>query len=159
MNFADYQTVFKDSGMRAWISWEILSRFDCSISEIYTRSLDVLSNFFTVWYITPSGLNGDWRNAGDSPLTIGDAVKASGIWPHERKQSVEAFREKFMRRSEPVQLVLPAYAPNSRDIILLDGTHRAAAAFTAQSDIRLLVFAVNGPCDPDVLPDLLHYSP
>ena len=118
----------------------------------------MLSSFFTVWYINPDGLNGDWRNAGDSPLRIRDAVKAFDIWPDDRKQRVEAFRAKFIRRSEPVQLVLPAYAPNDRDIILLDGTHRAMAAFMAQSGIRLLVFAVNGPCDPDVLPDLLHYS-
>lgn len=158
MNFNEYQTIFKDSGMRAWIAWDILDGLRCDISETYTRSADVLSRFYTVWYISPDGLNGDWRNAQDSPLRVGDAIQTINSWPDHRKQKVAAFRKSFAQRREPVQLVLPAYAPNDRDTILLDGTHRAVAAYLARVSIRLLVFAVRGPCNVDVLPDLQHYS-
>ncbi len=158
MNFSEYETIFKDSGMRARIAWDVLAALDCEIIETYTRSTDVLSSLYTVWYISPDGLNGDWRNAQDDPLRVGDAIKTVGSWPDDRKQRIAAFQNTFMQQREPIQLALPAYAPNDRDTILLDGTHRAAAACLARVSIRLLVFAVRGPCNAAVLPDLQHYS-
>src|SRR6266436_2281305 len=107
MNFSEYQTVFRDSGMRAWIEWDILAELRCSIKETYTRSTEVLSKFYTVWYVSPDGLNGDWRNDQDSPLRVSDAVKKMDSWPDDRKERVKSFEHAFVKRREPVQLVLP----------------------------------------------------
>ena len=74
MNFSEFEITFRGSGVRSWISWDILSGLDCEIEEIYTSSASVLSGFYTVWYISPDGKNGDWRNPQDRPLTIGEAL-------------------------------------------------------------------------------------
>jgi hypothetical protein len=158
MNFGEFETVFRDAGIRSWISWDILDSLGCEITEVYTRSIEVLGSFYTVWYTSPDGGNGDWRSPQDSPLTVSETLKAAGGWPNDRKRRVAAFQDAFSQQREPIQLVLPAYAPNDRDTILLDGTHRAVAAYIAKVDVRLLVFIVQGPCSPAVLPDLQHYS-
>jgi hypothetical protein len=158
MNFNDFQTIFRDSEMKAWIAWGALEKIGCEIKEVYTRSIEELSLFHTVWYATPRGTNGDWRNSEDVPLRVGEVMRTFATWPVARRQRITAFRDEFQRRRGPVQLVLPAYGPNAQEVILLDGTHRAAAAWIAKVDVRLIVFAVRGPCDPQILPDLMHYS-
>lgn len=158
MNFSEYRTIFKDSGLRAWIAWDILDGLRCNIKETYTRSTELLSGLYTIWYVSPDGTSGDWRNSQDNPLRVGNAIKAINSWPEERKRRVSYFQDSFARRRGPIQLVLPAYAPNNHDTIILDGTHRAVAAYLARVDIRLIIFAVRGPRDREILPDLQHYS-
>jgi hypothetical protein len=158
MNFREFEEIFKDSEMKAWLAWDIVKESNVTIKEICTRSADILAQLYTVWYATPDGRNGDWRNSEDTPLRVGEALKTLDTWPDERRQHTQYFRAKFERSNFPVQLTLPAYAPNARDVILLDGTHRAAAAHLAGKDTRLIVFALHGPCDSRVLPDLMHYS-
>lgn len=53
-------------------------------------------------------------------------------------------------------LVLPCYRTSGGKLLILDGNHRAIAAFKSGEDIRLLIFAVTGLDNPLVLPDLLH---
>jgi hypothetical protein len=158
MRFVDYQTIFRTSEMKALVAWDILERLDCKVEEIYTRSVERLSCFHTLWYRTQGGKDGDWRNAEDIPLRVGEASSTFDSCPSQRREHVTAFREKFAQTRKPLQLTLPAYSPNDHDTILLDGTHRAVAAYLAHADVRLLIFAVRGPCDPRILPDLQHYS-
>lgn len=158
MNFNEFEEIFRDSEMRAWLSWESLRQADVGVREIYSRSREVLAHFSTVWYTTPDGQNGDWRNASDRPLRVGEATQTFDNWPTGRAARVEDFRAQFKKSEYPIQLTLPAYAPNDRDIIILDGTHRTVAAYLTQKEVRLIVFALQGPCDAAVLPDLAHYS-
>jgi len=144
--------------MRAWLSWDLLRKPDTQITEIYSRSRDDLANLHTVWYATPEGANGDWRNASDRPLRVSEAAQTFNDWPSERAPHINFFQTQFERYGYPIQLTLPAYSPNGHDTIILDGTHRAVAAHLAQKDVRLIIFALQGPCDPDILPDLMHYS-
>jgi hypothetical protein len=158
MNIEEFETIFRNSEMRAWLAWDILEKSGANMREIYTRSPEALARLYTVWYAAPGGTNGDWRNSSDSPLRVGQATDTVGTWPAERVTRVAHFRAQFEKSRYPVQLTLPAYSPNTRDVLLLDGTHRAVAAHLSKKEVRLIVLAVQGPCDPRILPDLAHYS-
>lgn len=158
MDLGDFETIFRDSEMGVRLSWDSLGNSDITVKEIYSRSRDALANLYTVWYATPEGKNGDWRNGPDHPLRVGEATQTLDDWPAKRVSGVGSFRTQFEKLGHPVQLTLPAYAPNGRDIIILDGTHRAVAAYLADKGVRLVVFALQGPRDPGILPDLMYYS-
>jgi hypothetical protein len=154
----EFEEIFRDSEMKVLLDWDFVKKSGASVNEIYTRSADSLAQLYTVWYSTPSGLNGGWPDSEDTPLRIGETLKTFPTWPAARRERVNYFRTQFEQSEHPVQLTLPAYAPNDRDVILLDGTHRAVAAHIVGKEVRLIIFALHGPCDSRALPDLAHYS-
>src|ERR1700753_137542 len=158
MNLEDFETICRSSEMKSWLNWEAILNQKCEVREIYSRSPEELRNIYTVWYRTPQGENGDWRNSEDTPLRLGEVTTTAGTWPADRKNRYNYFRETFSNLGDPLMLVLPSYSPNKQDVILLDGTHRAAAALAAKVELRLMIFIVDGPCDSTILPDLNHYS-
>lgn len=158
MDVRDFETIFRDSEMGVRLSWDALGNSDITVKEIYSRSREMLAGLHTVWYVTPDGKNGDWRNGPNRPLRVGEVIQTFDTWPAKRVAGIDSFRKQFEGLGHPIQLTLPVYAPNDRDLIILDGTHRAVAAYLAQKDVRLLVFALRGPRDPGMLPDLTHYS-
>jgi hypothetical protein len=158
MNLEEFEAIFRSSEMKSWLNWESVVKQKCKVREVYSRSPEELRNIHTVWYRTPQGETGDWRNSEDTPLRLGEVTTTAGTWPAERKTRYNYFREAFSKLEDPLMLVLPSYSPNKRDVILLDGTHRAAAALAVNIEVRLMIFIVEGPCDPTILPDLKHYS-
>jgi hypothetical protein len=158
MNLDDFEAIFRSSEMRTLLNWDGIRLHNCKVREVYTRSAEYLRNVYTVWYRTPQGGNGDWRTDEDIPLRLGEATTMRDMWPSERVSRFDYFRDAFSKLEDPLMLALPAYSPNKREVILLDGTHRAAAALAAKVELRLLVFIVEGPCDSSILPDLDHYS-
>jgi hypothetical protein len=159
MQIAEYIEMFQDGIVNALLDWDTVRRLDCVVTERFSRSSEHLGDAFTVWYETAGGLNGDWRNKGDHPLRVRDAVRTYADWPAERKDRVNEFKGIFKGGEDPVLLVLPAYSLPSSAQLILDGTHRAVAAFSAKVDVRLMMFSIQGPCDPAILPDLGHHSP
>lgn len=158
MDFSDYETVFRDSEIKSWLDWDLVNEAKCRVREIYSRSAELLSGLHTVWYRAPDGTNGDWRNQGDRPLRIGEVSTTRSTWPAERQARMKYFMQELRKLEHPLLLVLPAYSPNDHDTILLDGTHRAAAAYLGKVQVRLMIFTIMGPCDARILPDLKHYS-
>lgn len=63
------------------------------------------------------------------------------------------FHRQFQQEGEPPVLILPAYLIGDR-MLLLDGTHRAVALYSARIEPRVLACCVAGPVDARVLPDL-----
>lgn len=157
MDIGDFITVFKDGGVRAWLDWDALEDAGCAVREQFSRSPDVLGGLFTVWYQTADGTDGDWRNPGDRPLRVAECADAMDIWPADRRDRIHGFADAFRGDDRPVQLVLPAYAVGGDGAVLLDGTHRAVAAHLSGADVRIMLFVLDGPLDPRVLPDLGHH--
>ncbi|WP_068926641.1 hypothetical protein [Planobispora rosea] len=157
MDLKEYIEMFKDGGVKAMLDWDALRDMDCAVSAVYSRSRDLLSSIFTVWYERPDGTNGDWRNRTDRPLRVGDVYRTHSTWPEVRRRRIAALSDTFRREPEPVQLVLPAYSLGDERLLLLDGTHRSVAAHLAGADVRLFIFMVKGPVDDKILPDLMHF--
>ncbi len=116
-----------------------------------------LGDLFTVWYATPDGEAAEFHDDDARPLSVREAATEQ-IWPADREARLAALTDSFKAQAEPVQLVLAAIiAPDDR-IVIVDGTHRACAAYRAQNEIRMLLFTLHGPTSATVLPDLAHYA-
>lgn len=94
-----------------------------------------------------------WRET----TPVRDTELTAGTWSADRRHRVKHFEKEFAEACTPVLLALPGYAVGT-DTLILDGTHRAAAAFLAKADMRLLLFILRGPTRHEILPDLAHYE-
>jgi hypothetical protein len=156
MNLDDFHRLFGDN-VRALVSWGHLEAAGATISEhIVTDSAD-LGRLRTVWYRSPAGDVGDWRDPGSVPQSVSEAVAERDIWAPGRSDRVEMFRREFSRYTEPILMTIPAYQ-TPFGALMLDATHRAVAAYLSGAEVRLLVLAIDGPIDSEILPDLTHHA-
>jgi hypothetical protein len=110
----------------------------------------------TVWYTWPDGSIGDWRNQGNRRLQVKEAATRPDFPNESSYDYIERLISDIRAGSTPPYLVLPCYRTQRDKLIILDGNHRAIAAFRSDMDVRLLIFAVTGTDNPLLLPDLLH---
>jgi hypothetical protein len=153
----DFVTLFGDGCIRARLNWSRL-RSDCWIEQSFSRSRDELGDLFTVWYAGADGAHADFRDPGARPLRLREVGLTEATWPAQRLSRIAALHEQFAAADRPVQLPLPVYALGGGSSLLLDGTHRSVAAYRSGADVRLLLFAMHGPVDASMLPDLGHHQ-
>jgi hypothetical protein len=153
---SDFVTVFRESGIRSWFDWEMLQSPDYSIAEMFSRSRSALGAMETVWYTYPDGSPGDWRNQDNRRLRVEEAAPRDNFPSRESFDYIESLASSMRNNSASPYLVLPCYRTEQGKFLILDGNHRAVATYKSEADIRRLVFAITGPDNPLILPDLLH---
>ncbi|MGY6655311.1 hypothetical protein ACXIZN_24420 [Amycolatopsis sp. TRM77291] len=156
MDTSAFALIFGDGGIRARLDWRRVHD-ECTVEERYTRSRKELGELCTVWYTDESGRDTDYAHQGARPLRVSEVAITEASWPRARASMITTLRQEFGRASRPVQLALPGYRAGD-EVVLLDGNHRAAAAYLADADTRLLLYILCGPTDSGMLPDLRHYS-
>jgi hypothetical protein len=153
---SEFATVFHDQGIRSWFDWEFLRSPDYSVTEIFSRSAQVLGSLETVWYVQPDGSPGDWRGRGNRRLRVEEAALRDDFPDSKSYGYIQELAAGMRKGRAPYHLLLPCYRTERGRLLILDGNHRAVAAFKSDIDSRLLIFAITGPDNPFMLPDLLH---
>jgi hypothetical protein len=151
----DFVGFFGDGGIRARLDWTRLAA-ECRIETFTSRSPALLGDLWTVWYAGPDGRDREFRDADAQPLRVREAGRTEASWPARRAARIAGFEARFRGDGGLIQLPLPVYVLGDGGFLLLDGTHRAVAAHRTGGDVRLLLFAVHGPLDEGMLPDLRH---
>jgi hypothetical protein len=149
--------VFGSGQIKARLDWSRIAAPAFRVEESFDDSRERLGGMWSVWYAGADGAPSDWSAKGARPLSMREAADPDIPWPDHRAERLAAFEKCFASASEPIQLVLPAYDMGSGSGLILDGTHRAVAAYRAAVPVALFVFALRGPVDPAILPDLIHY--
>jgi hypothetical protein len=153
---SDFITIFRGAGIRSWFDWELLQSCNYSVVEVFSRSRTLLGAAETVWYTWPDGSLGDWRNQGNQRLRVEDVAARDNFPDKKSHDYIQSLTSDMRNNSTPPSLVLPCYRTERGKVLILDGNHRAIAAFKSEVDIRLLIFAITGTDNPLMLPDLLH---
>ena len=148
--------IFRDAGIRSWFDWELIQSPSYSVVEKFSRSVIDVSRLETVWYIRPDDSLGDWRNQGDRRLSVKDAATRQAFPNKDSEGYIQKLISDMYACGTLPYVILPCYRTLHGKFIILDGNHRAIAAFRSEMNVRLLIFAVSGPDDPLLLPDLLH---
>jgi hypothetical protein len=151
----DFARFFGDGGIRARLDWTRLAT-ECRIEAFTSRSRELLADLRTVWYAGADGRDREFRDADARPLRVRETGRTEASWPEGRAARITGFEARFRGDGGPIQLPLPVYVLGDGGFLLLDGTHRAVAAHRTGADARLLLFAVHGPLDEGMLPDLRH---
>lgn len=152
----DFVTIFRGAGIRSWLDWDLLQSANYSVLEKYSRSRVSLGELETVWYIKSDGSLGDWRNQGNRRLRVCEAAARADFPSAESARYMQQLAAGMRASTTPSLLVLPCYQTGRGGVLILDGNHRAVAAVKAEVDVRLLIFAITGPDNPLMLPDLLQ---
>ncbi|MEA5364715.1 hypothetical protein VA596_34650 [Amycolatopsis sp., V23-08] len=153
----DFARFFGDGGIRTLLDWRRLEA-ECRIEATTSRSRVLLGDLRTVWYNGPDGRDREFRDADARPLRVRETGRTEASWPEGRAARIAEFEARFRGDGGPIQLTLPVYALGDDEFLLLDGTHRAVAAHRTGGNVRLALFAVHGPVDEAMLPDLRHAS-
>ncbi|RSM59282.1 hypothetical protein DMH03_25885 [Amycolatopsis sp. WAC 01376] len=156
MDTSAFALIFGDGVVRAKLDWQRVVD-ECVVEERYSRSRKELGELCTVWYADESGRDAGYDHQGARPLRVSEVAITEASWPRARASMIAALRAEYTRTARPVQLTLPGYRVGD-EVVLLDGNHRAAAAYLADADTRLLLYILCGPTDSGMLPDLRHYS-
>jgi hypothetical protein len=156
IKLTDFITIFRDSGVRSWFDWDRLQSPRLTVVECFSKSKSVLGKLETVWYIWPDGSLGDWRNQDNRRVSVEEAAQLDRFPNAKSHDYIRRLTAQMQAASLPLMLVLPCYRTRDGKLLILDGNHRAIAAFKSGQDTRLLIFAVTGLDNPLVLPDLLH---
>jgi hypothetical protein len=149
--------VFGSGQIKARLDWNRIGEPAFQVEESIDDSREQLGAMCSVWYMGADGAPADWSAAGARPLSMHEAANPDIAWSDHRAERLATFEECFASANEPIQLILPAYGVGHGRRLILDGTHRAVAAYRAAVPVALFVFALRGPVDPAVLPDLMHY--
>jgi hypothetical protein len=156
MDVDEFATVFRDGGVRSWLDWEVALRGRFPVDETFSRSVDLLGSLQTVWYLRDDGGFGDWRQPTHQRQSVAEAAGLSDFPSARSRAYINELAAGYAAAADPPVLVLPAYRTADGRPILLDGNHRAVAAYRGARAPRLLVYCLIGPADPLVFPDLLH---
>lgn len=143
--------------MRAQLSPDLLGDPPRPVEERFSTSRDVLGDLITVWYATPAGRQTDWHHPEAVTHTVRQASDNLKRWDRERKDRLDGLVRRFRGEDEPVQLVVPALALDGERALILDGTHRAVAAYHAGVPVTALIYALRAPLSVETLPDLAHH--
>ncbi len=157
MRVREFEAVFRDAGVRAWLDWNALHDGGIAVQETFSVDRDLLGDLFTVWYLAPDGTPGDWRNDADNPVRVRRASESLAAWPADRTERIERLADEYREYRNPVQLVIPAVSAGPQATVLLDGNHRAVAAYRAGVAVRIFLFVLHGEIPRDLLPDLRHF--
>jgi hypothetical protein len=156
IDVTEFATVFRDSGIRSWLDWDRIISSNYSVEQIVSRSIFALGELETVWYIQPDGSRGDWREQDSRRVCVQEAARLTNFPNTESSAYISHLAAQMEKAATPTILTLPSYMAKTGQLLILDGNHRAVAAFKAKRDVRLLIFAIKGTDNPYVLPDLLH---
>lgn len=152
----DFVTVF-GSTVRARLDWSRV-RTECTVDESFSDSREDLGALYTVWYAGPGERHAAYDDPEVRPLRVRETTLTESTWPADRATKIDAMSADYGSVDvEPLVLPLPAYRVGA-GVVMLDGNHRAVAAFRASSEVRLLLFILDGPQDPGILPDLVHHQ-
>lgn len=137
------------SSIRVQLDWKQLCSSDWSIEHSNLTIPTDSSSIFTPWYALKDGNVCCYSDPGAQPQSVVSVAESPELRSHHSVYN-DAPNEQL--------LVLPAYKLSNDSLLLLDGNHRVVATHIAGVTLSLEVFAICGPLDRVVLPDLVHWS-
>lgn len=155
MDTSAFALIFGDGAVRAKLDWRRVVD-ECAVEERYSRSRKELGELYTVWYADDSGRDARYDHQDVRPLRVSEVGITEASWPPARAAKIAELRREYSSTDRPVPLLLPCYRAGD-ELVLLDGNHRAAAAYPTDADTRLLLYILRGPTDSGMLPDLRHF--
>ncbi|WP_189426473.1 hypothetical protein [Devosia pacifica] len=90
-------------------------------------------------------------------MRVEEVVARLNEFPQANQQAFERAMADF-RDERHIELVVPAYALENGDYLLLDGNHRVCALFALDASATVRLRTLVGPIDRRILIDLKHWD-
>lgn len=157
ITFKDFTTLFSPPVIQVRLAWDMLDKLNPVINVISLSSLRGIADQWIVpWYVSESK-QVPYDHPQARPLRLAD-IAADLSWLEPWRQAViTTLASDFSRSGAPVSFLMATYRVRGTELIL-DGNHRAVAAYLQNSECRALALSLDGPCDKSYLPDLRHWG-
>jgi hypothetical protein len=146
---------------------ELLDRAT-KITWLVLNELSHLDRLFHPWYELGGRPDAGWDWKDAQPISVPALVANPRLaTPHRRKsitktaKSLRLFRDYGDRAPVPIQFTILTYTLAEGGRLVLDSSHRLAAAAMLVNDgwpFRILELSICGPVDGEICPDLYHHA-
>lgn len=148
---------FFQPSVRALVDWDRLKREKWPVKIDIINNLELLADWYLPWYINTSGRETIYSDTDAKPLLLSEIPKSLLYLSQQRQETIISLAKSYEYTRPPIQLVVPVYAVGETCSLVLDGNHRLAALVISKVTFTVLVMKLYGPCDDQILPDLIHW--
>jgi hypothetical protein len=162
MTVSDAQRAFGRPLVRVSLDWERLESLRAPVrAHVYADKGD-LGALVHPWYADARGGETRWDFPDARPVNVAELASRPNLaTTHGRRERVDRIAREMSEWQPPLQVTAFGYELPDGKQLILDSNHRVAAlaklAATGTA-FRLIVLAVKGPLDGEILPDLMHHA-
>lgn len=131
------------------LNWAALAASSPALEIIKIEKLITLGEFYTPWRATSDGSYADGRDPDATPLKV----------------KTEQFPKKVENELQPqagqsisMPFYFPCYALGKGNFLVLDCNHRLVNIYRNKQEVDLYAWAIMGPINHYILPDLQHWE-
>jgi hypothetical protein len=138
----------------AQLNWSKIKAINCQVS---VETLDIPSEAKRIclpWYLDQDNNFVLYTAIGARPLLLSDVESWYQDIPEDKKDKIERFRKDFETRRSEFSFFPAAYSVNAGHLLILDSCHRLTGAMRSGIPTSLTIWALQGPIDREILPDL-----
>lgn len=147
------------TAIRVSVDWWKVRQLKIPVKTRLADGWTELSKGYFPWYVSPGQQEAIFSDAGSTPIALADVAKLEPVLSPERRDKIREIRHWLMQGGPAFEIIIPAYELDAGRRLYLDGCHRLAAAAGLSSRIRAVLLSLDGPIDPNIIPDLAHWRP
>jgi hypothetical protein len=144
--------------IRVLFDWQRMERECWPIDLSVVSDLATLSSWYVPWNINGEGALVKYDAPGARPVPLSHVPTMFPQFDEERRELIHKLSQSFTEADQPVQLILPVYHLYDDRCLILDGNHRAAAVVMSGAPFKLMAFAIHGPLDGHIVPELQYWG-
>lgn len=153
ISIVGFITVLRDH-VRVALNFDRINDADFHARARVIRHPSALHGWFSPWYVDSHGNECAYDEAGATPVPL-VAPGGSPIPPPPSHAEAVTNIAASMRRGRPGPILIGAYKPHGRDIVVvIDGNHRLRAVLENGAPLHVVALILHGPDDPAILGDL-----
>jgi hypothetical protein len=145
------------SVIRVGINW---SRFinECwPISILRVVDRESLGVSVLPWYLGDTGQEVPYSANAAYPVVLDQIPEVICTLNRNRQKSIGEYAQHFSGKPL-VELAAPSFDLGNGRQLILDGNHRLSALFITKTPFVVTFYSVQGPKEPNCLPDLIHWG-
>ena len=144
--------------VRVRLDWSGLQSRTTRVSHQVVGDLTDTLHWYTPWYLGKDGSETGHEDPSGQPIPLRELPETWRRLRSTRRRRVQNLIESFESGPQPIQIVTLTYAVGNGSFLILDRNHRLAALTLKPLDFRVLQINIEGPLDPDLLPDLRYWQ-
>jgi hypothetical protein len=140
--------------IRVGLNWNRLLKDRWPLSKRLLRDRTDFDACWLPWYLGTEGGEVRYDAVGARPVRLSDIPAVVTNLRMDRQRDVAEYARHFREAEDVIRFSVPAYMVSSSGFVALDRCHRLAALAMDDFQFEVEVIGLEGPLDPECLPDL-----
>ncbi len=146
------------SNIRAQFNWRRFFTENWPVEVLVLEDKRTFDALWLPWCLNASNAFVSFNAPSASPVRLSDVAQWFEYLPSNMRATIQQFEGEFRSGVRTTELEIPSYALPANRYIVLDGNHSLSALTLCGLPFIVHMYVVKGPVDPNVLPDLVHFT-